>query len=160
MNRHEEAGKALSYFHWSSLLIPIFAFGCGILWVHALNTLQINSLRKMRKEFLDCIDMANASIGLAPGRQHIVCCRANDKFDRISELYAASWDATGKRSKKFTAYMDLQFIFSLNNNMKKEYEQIGLVIQKGFLVRIPKKFQRSVSNYKCAFVGFFFLFSF
>lgn len=53
---------------------------------------QMNNLRKIRKAFSDCIDMANASFGLTPGRQHIICCRANDKFDRLSELYSVSYN--------------------------------------------------------------------
>lgn len=193
INRHEEAPKYIWFCQWFSFLMPIFVSGCGMLWIHVLTVFQINSLRKMRKAFSNCIDMANSTVGLTPGRQHIICCRANDKFDRISELYTVSYNLNRKilergpfimiavlikifvlMSTVFYSlydeinkgtwttpqkihlihmtirllfnYLDLQFMCSLSNTMQKEYEKIGLAIQKGFLVRIPKSFQRSVSN--------------
>lgn len=214
----QEAAKSLSYVHWVSFLIPISLGGCGMLWIHVLTVLQINSVRIMKKGFSDCIHMANGTIGLAPAKRHIICCQANDTFDKISQLYTICFDLFEDAKKKSVfivmvilmklflnmttmvskhknckrlithflfckifffksysfylliideekwdsaqkvrfihsvfrllfEYFDLQFMCINYNNLQKEYQKVGLVIQKGFVVKIPKNFQRSVSEF-------------
>lgn len=92
VNLIEEAAKSLSFLDWVSLFLPFSIASCGMLWAHALTVIQINNVRKMRKGFSDCIHMANGSIGLAPAMRHIICCQANDTFDKISKLYTICFD--------------------------------------------------------------------
>lgn len=121
-----EVVKSLSYLHWISFLMPDFIAGVGMLWIHVLMVLQINNVRKMRKGFSDCIDMANGSIGLAPAMRHIICCRANDTFDKISGLYTFCSDLyrAVTENAPYIIMVVLVKIFVNTTNMVSKHEKI------------------------------------